>query len=45
MKPRLSMKLLWKLYAEWEPETEFVQGIPQFLGYVESRMKKQPQEN
>lgn len=39
------MKLLWKMYAEWEPETEFVQGIPQFLGYVEKELKAKKNTN
>ncbi len=40
--PRLSMKLLWKLYANWEPSDDFKDGVPQFLGFVESELKKNP---
>lgn len=37
MKPRLSMKLLWKMYASWEnPGAQ----VPDFLNFVESEMKQ-----
>jgi len=50
MKPRLSMKLLWKLSHEFLTRNkgqavEKALVLSEFFAFVESEMKKQPQEN
>lgn len=44
MKPRLSMKLLWKYLSQFNGDDAY--GAAAFLEFVEAELKKkQPQEN